>query len=382
MSDFLAVDFEGIELFAVGVRRQLIGFVPLGIQDISLLKGGEVLALHQLAQGLPGVEVAGHPIAFAKAQNLALGGANGEGRSFRRVELELDAITVSVRIADGQFSLSEGVVNALLERLDIGRVPVRAGQALDRVLSRQLDGLGLAVQGDFHAGSPGGQVLQRAHLFRVQGAVGEGQGLDLLARLGAGLFSAQELLLHASGGAADIDAVFLRVREGDFAVRAHLGLDHIVQQLFAGVGFGSDGDALALQLLVDLRHQFIRVGIGLGFVEIDGQIALCVGAAVGQGQRAVQLADVNFLIQVQRAAGGGADLILPEGGGGAVQRGAAELVGGGGGQLAHPVDAHVAAGPAHGGHQVLVGALGDRLHRLVEEAGGHQVVGGPVGGVL
>ena len=142
--------------------------------------------------------------------------------------------------------------------------------------------------------------------------------------------------------------------------------------------------------LVGLDHGLVGMDLrlavfvqeGHAVVKLHRQIAGVVGPAVGQGQRSLQAADGHHVVQLHHLAGGGGDRVLPEGGGGGVQGGAAELIDGRRGQLLHPVDAHVAAGFSRGGDHVLVGALGDRFHRLVKEAGGHQVVAGPVRGVL
>ena len=381
---FLAVDLKGIELLSVGVLGQQPDGIPLGVLRlrIGFFQLPKVLAREQLAQGFVGVQVTGDPVALTEAQYLALGGPDGEGRALGGLKLELDARPAAVFVAHFQRALAKGLVDVLLEFGDKRRVPVRASELLVQVvLPGQLNGLGLSIQGDLHAASPGGQVLQGGHLRGVQRIAGEGQGLDLFLVLRTGVFSAQQVILHGARGAADVDAVFLRVRKGDLAV-LDLGPDHIFQQFLARVSLGADGDALALQLLIDLRRQFLGVRVGLGLVELDAQVAGGVGPAVSQGQGAVQVADLNFLVQVQGSGGRGGDLILAKGGGGLIQRRAAELVSGGGGQLQHPVDAHVAAGPAGGGHHVLVGALGDGLYRLVKEAGGHKVVGRAVRGVL
>ena len=388
-------DFGQLGVLAVLAHGHAVNLK--GIQVVALVvlaDGGQLAQVHQVAQGLAGIQIGGGGL--ADAQGLAHIGGNAQvGAVLLDVEVQLE-LSVGAGVGDLDLLLKDlahlcvhglGVLIGQLILFDffpvdlilIG-IAVRTGNLLHL---GQVDGLGGAVQGQAHglAGEvfqviflPGQAVFQAAHA----------EGLDILVLIGLIQVQTQGLG-HVSAGLGDIQGVAgsgFQVLEYDGAA-AHHGLHPVLGVLALTV---AEGNLLSLQLLVNQPGQHVGVGgarsqlcpnllhgLLVGhLVKVDVQLL----AAVDYGHAAVQGAQLGGTKQVDIR--GGLDVLAVA----AVQEAVAHPVLGGGGQLVHRVDGNVAAGLAAGGHLVLVQALGDHLYRVVEKAGGQQVGGGAVGGIL
>ena len=224
----------------------------------------------------------------------------------------------------------------------------------------QGDGLADAVQGD-------GKALALEVIFGV-GLFHQLGGVQLDGGVVFGFVLVQlEHFAQSAGGVADVYAVagVPLVGEGDLPVLADRDADGLVRRIAAA----ADGDVLLLQLVVDGLFQGCGVKGAvvrpekLLLVEVDGDFLV----AVGDGERAFQIAGLHFLSEVEgRAAGEG---VAADGG----ELLAVGGVGRRGGQLLDGVQDDVAAALARGGHKVRVIALGSGEDGAVEKAGAGQV---------